>query len=74
MKNTEMSELALTVIAASCAQGTCPTVYETNRGTVMVQGYTVSAEAARAAGVDMPEGEQMVEIPLALIDQLARRS
>jgi hypothetical protein len=39
----------------------------------MVQGYTVTAEQARAAGVDMPDGEQMVEIPLSLIAETARK-
>lgn len=37
----------------------------------MVQGYTVTADEARAAGVDMPAGEQMVEIPLSLLAETA---
>ncbi|MFC4064824.1 hypothetical protein [Actinoplanes subglobosus] len=71
MQNSDKSDLSLTAIAYSCSTGTCPTVYETNRGTIMVQGYTVTADQARAAGVDMPSGEQMVEIPLALLAEAA---
>jgi hypothetical protein len=39
-------------------------VYRTNRGTLVVQGYTFEPGDA---GVTIPTGEQMVEIPLELI-------
>jgi hypothetical protein len=71
MQNSDNSDLSLTAIAFSCSTGTCPTVYETNRGTIMVQGYTVTTDQARAAGVDVPSGEQMVEIPLSLLAEAA---
>ncbi|MEU4419767.1 hypothetical protein AB0F81_04025 [Actinoplanes sp. NPDC024001] len=61
--------LSVEVLAASCVTGTCPTVFATNRGTILVQGYTVSSEAASAAGVTLPEGEQLVEIPAELLAQ-----
>ncbi|WP_245908379.1 hypothetical protein [Pseudosporangium ferrugineum] len=59
----------LQVIAASCNHGTCPTVYRSDRGTVVVQGYAVSAQAA---GVDLPAGELLVEIPVDLLQEAAR--
>jgi hypothetical protein len=48
-----------------CGGGGCPTVYRTSRNTFVVQGYTVNAETA---GVDLPAGEQLVEIPAELFD------
>jgi hypothetical protein len=57
------AELGLELITTLCGSGTCPTVYRTNRGTLVVQGYAVSAQA----GVDLPEGELLVEIPAELL-------
>ena len=57
----------LHLIATVCGGGTCPTVYRTDRGTYVVQGRTVTADGA---GVDLPEGESLVEIPTALFEQL----
>jgi hypothetical protein len=49
----------------TCFDGTCPTIYKTDRGTFVVQGYTV-ADAA----VTPPEGEALVEIPAELLREL----
>ncbi|WP_433831007.1 hypothetical protein ACQP2E_12375 [Actinoplanes sp. CA-015351] len=54
----------LTLLTSLCGSGTCPTVYKTDRGTIVVQGYTVTAESA---GIDIPAGEQLVEIPADLL-------
>jgi hypothetical protein len=54
----------LELIAASCSQGSCPTIYRTGRGTAVVQGYVV---APADAGIDVPAGEMLVEIPLELL-------
>jgi hypothetical protein len=62
--------LSLTPIAASCSSGSCPTLYRTNRDTLVVQGYAVTAADA---GVDLPAGELLVEIPLDLIAQLGEK-
>jgi hypothetical protein len=48
---------------AGCEAGTCPAVYETDRGTLVVQGAIV----ADAEGVDVPSGETLVEVPAALL-------
>jgi hypothetical protein len=52
------------VLAAWCAHGDCPTVYETDRGTVVVQGYPVDPAAV---GLSVPAGESLVEIPAELL-------
>lgn len=54
----------LTLVTSLCGTGSCPTVYRTDRGTLVVQGYTVSAEQAN---LDLPAGEQLVEIPAELL-------
>ncbi|MBU2670642.1 hypothetical protein KOI35_44795 [Actinoplanes bogorensis] len=50
-----------TVLASQCGAGSCPTVYSTDRETVIVQGYSTTGEAA---GVEVPDGERLVEIPV----------
>ena len=65
--------LELTYVAGgpgSCAGDTCPTVYASNRGTLVVQGYQLDrADLA----VDVPGGEDIVEIPLELLKTAARQ-
>ena len=50
----------LSILAGLCGSGTCPTVYGTDRETVVVQGYVVDGDSA---GVEVPDGERLVEIP-----------
>ena len=52
---------------SSCAGKHCPTVYSTDRGSLVLQGYTVSD-----ADLDVPAGEGIVEVPLSLIKELMR--
>jgi hypothetical protein len=59
----------LTLVSKVCGGGSCPTVYKTDRDTFVVQGYVVAPEAA---GVDVPSGEQLVEIPMALLAEAYR--
>lgn len=63
--------LGLELVAKLCGGGHCPTVYRTNRGTLVVQGYAVTAGAA---GVELPPGELLVEIPADLLRQAAREA
>ncbi|GAB7036244.1 MULTISPECIES: hypothetical protein [Catenuloplanes] len=58
------SHTPLRLLASSCTQGQCPTVYASSPGKVVVQGYIVSAASA---GIDVPEGEMLVEIPSHLL-------
>lgn len=63
--------MRLTRIAGSCPDGnTCPTVYETDRGTVVVQGYKLDDD--ELAQMDVPDRETAVEIPVALLEEVAR--
>lgn len=50
-------------IAGTCHEGTCPTVYLSDTGSVVVQGYTVR----QAEGLTLADGEQAVEIPADLL-------
>lgn len=56
-------------VANRCTSGNCPTVYMSGAGTLVVQGYAVSGELA---GVDLPAGESLVEIPLHLLTEAVR--
>jgi hypothetical protein len=54
---------------AGCSGGTCPTVYATDRGTVVVQGERVTDPDALAA-MNLPEHETAVEVPASLLASL----
>jgi hypothetical protein len=54
-----------------CPDGrTCPTFYETDRGSFLVQGSLLSPE--EVAGLQIPPGEGVVEIPPALVEVIRR--
>jgi len=56
--------VTLDLVAELCGAGECPTVYRTDRGTLVIQGYQFDPAQA---GTSVPAGEQMVEIPAELI-------
>ena len=57
-------------VANLCTSGQCPTVYTTESGaSLVVQGYPVAAERA---GMDVPAGEMLIEIPRELLLEAAR--
>lgn len=57
----------LTVIGPTgCGGGTCPTVYETENGTIVVQGYVVNASDF---DLELPPGETAVELPRSLLER-----
>jgi hypothetical protein len=57
-------------IAGDCPDGrTCPTVYKTDRDTIVVQGYTLPAH--ELTQITLPHGEAAVEIPIALLEAAA---
>jgi hypothetical protein len=49
-------------LVGECDENECPTLYRTDRGTLAVQGGLLSEH-----GVNVSEGEGIVEIPLSLI-------
>jgi hypothetical protein len=58
-------------IAGDCPDGrTCPTVYKTDRETIVVQGYAVPAR--ELTQIALPDGEAAVEIPITLLEAAAR--
>lgn len=66
---TNTSNSPLRPIANICSSGACPTVYQADSGNLVVQGFSVSAGQA---GVDLPAGESLVEIPAALLAEAVR--
>jgi hypothetical protein len=58
-------------IAGACPDGrTCPTVYRTDRDTIVVQGYAVPAR--ELTHITLPDGEAAVEIPITLLEAASR--
>jgi hypothetical protein len=54
-------------LAGGCFDGTCPTLYETDRGTIVVQGHLVDHTDVRNGDVVLGDGEALVEIPAELL-------
>ncbi|MFE9015949.1 hypothetical protein DBP19_20165 [Streptomyces sp. CS090A] len=54
--------MKMTVLATTCEKTNCPTVYRTDRGTIIVQGETPTDH-----GLTIPAHETLVEIPIELI-------
>ncbi|HEV7960919.1 MAG TPA: hypothetical protein VGP57_00120 [Actinoplanes sp.] len=65
---TVAAKPGLTLIASLCGSGTCPAIYRTDRGTLVVQGRAI---AAGSAGINLSEGELLVEIPEQLLAEAA---
>jgi hypothetical protein len=53
------------VIAGGCVDTSCPTIYATDRGTLVVQGQLVNDK-----DVVLGHGEALVEIPAELLEQI----
>jgi hypothetical protein len=52
-----------------CDDGTCPTLYATDRGTYVVQG-TIVTDPDALATLNLPTHETAVEVPADLLDSL----
>lgn len=59
--------MRLRFLGTNSEQGTCPAVYETDRGTYAVQGRLIEESEALADCVNRGPGEVVVEIPKALL-------
>jgi hypothetical protein len=57
--------MELTRIKGACRDDTCPTLYASDRGTFVVQGYVVND-----TDVTLPEGEALVEVPAELLREV----
>lgn len=51
------------MISDGCQGGECPTVYVSEHGTVVFQGYVVTG----VDGLTLSPGEQAVELPLEVV-------
>ncbi|MGH8909340.1 MAG: hypothetical protein ACRD0K_23315 [Egibacteraceae bacterium] len=59
--------MKLTWLGDDCpVKGVCPTIYATDRGTLVVQGYVVSDPEALAT-MNLPPGETAVEVSKELL-------
>lgn len=54
----------LELLATTCSSGTCPTIFKSDRGTILIQGYAADAQQA---GVTLAADELLVEIPAELL-------
>lgn len=61
-RHQEGPQMELTLLAKVCDKKDCPTLYRTDRGTLAVQGDTVTEH-----GRTLPAHESIVEIPVDLI-------
>lgn len=50
-------------VSDGCEMNNCPTVYLSDRGTVVMQGYLVTG----ADGLRLGDGESAVELPLDVV-------
>jgi hypothetical protein len=62
----------LTLVRGTCPDNTCPSLFETDRGTVVVQGAVVT-DADALLALNLPPDESAVEVPRALIFGPAER-
>jgi hypothetical protein len=69
--DTTPAPLELTFLGTESAGGHCPSLFATNRGTLVVQGKTVTDPAALATVANtyagLGEDETVVEIPIDLL-------
>jgi hypothetical protein len=63
----------LRFLGTNSEQGTCPAVYETDRGTFAVQGTLITDREALRDCVNLGDGEVVVEIPKALLPYFTAR-
>ncbi|MFF4754790.1 hypothetical protein ACWD5R_17200 [Streptomyces sp. NPDC002514] len=54
-----------------CKNGTCPTLWGTDDGNYVVQGYVIT-DPERMAQLDLPEGEAAVMVPTAVLEEYFR--
>lgn len=59
--------MKLTFLGTDSVGGGCPTLYRTDRGTVVVQGNRVTDPEALAQLRDVLDGEAFVEVPIDLV-------
>ncbi|GGX25374.1 hypothetical protein [Streptomyces lomondensis] len=59
--------MKVTKLVSTCDVTECPTIYATDRGTLLIQGETPTGR-----GLQIPAHETLVEIPMELIQKAIR--
>ncbi|GII92309.1 hypothetical protein [Sinosporangium siamense] len=65
--------MRLRFLASTSEAGACPSLYETDRGTIVVQGMHVTDPTTLSDLRDVLPGEAAVEVPRELLTEIARR-
>ncbi|WP_155344873.1 hypothetical protein [Acrocarpospora pleiomorpha] len=55
--------MKLEFVGSTSSSGGCPSIYETDRGTVVIQGIQITDRATLAQARDILDGEAFVEVP-----------
>jgi hypothetical protein len=63
----EEAGLTLKKLASDCREGPCPTLWRTENGRYIVQGFKV-VTPERLAQLDLPEAETAVEVSAELLE------
>lgn len=63
--------MELTLLGIESNVGGCPSLYRTDRDTIVVQGWKLLDAEARAS-MDIPDHEDAVEVPLRLFRHAPR--
>jgi hypothetical protein len=63
--------MKVTFLGTGSQDGSCPSVYATDRDTFVIQGYRV-VDAEALSMMDIPAHETVVEIPRSLLPHLPR--
>jgi hypothetical protein len=58
----------------TCSGGSCPTVYKTDRGTFLVQGYVIKPSELDDLPAGIPQTETIVEVPAEWFLSAARKA
>jgi hypothetical protein len=64
--------MKLTFLGSESHGGGNPALYATDRGTFVVQGWKITDEGTRAQVRNLPDHEDVVEIPTALLDFVSK--
>ncbi|MBB6173589.1 hypothetical protein HNR23_003649 [Nocardiopsis mwathae] len=63
--------MKLTKIGTTSQDGGCPTLYETDSGDIVVQGYRLTDDEARRQLEDVLPDEEFVVVPRELLTRFA---
>jgi hypothetical protein len=59
-------------IGENCKGGACPTIYETDNNTFIVQGYVIDNKTKKE--LKLPTNEDAIEVPLEFLESFIKKS